>query len=96
MKAAGDLGRGSCFEKQSQRLDQIDSGFFNRSALARNAKLWAQRDKTVILTLDNRGQPLCCLHDPSLHQVQGREAAGWHTDPKRPFGRFPSAATLDR
>jgi hypothetical protein len=58
MHAASDLGRGGCFEKQSERLNQIDSGFFNRSALARNVQRGAQGDKAVVLTFDNRGQAL--------------------------------------
>jgi hypothetical protein len=33
-EAAGDLGRGCCFKKKRQSLDQVDSRFFNRRALA--------------------------------------------------------------
>ena len=58
MQAARDLGRGGHLEKQRERLDQIDAGIFNRSALARDVKLGTQRDKTVVLTFDNRCQAL--------------------------------------
>jgi hypothetical protein len=53
MEAAGDLGGVGGFEKQRQGLDQIHSGFFDRSALARDIQLGAQGDKAVILTLDD-------------------------------------------
>lgn len=45
VKAPGDFGRGGSFEEQRERLNEVDSGFFNGRTLARNIELRAQRRK---------------------------------------------------
>jgi hypothetical protein len=52
---SGDFGCRCRFEKQRESLDEIRSRFFNGRAVARNVKLWAQRDETIVFTLDNGG-----------------------------------------
>src|ERR1035438_9419703 len=68
VKTPGDLRRVGSFEEQRNRLDEVCSRFFNGCTLARDIELRAQRHKSVALTLDNRGEALCWLHDPSLPQ----------------------------
>jgi len=55
VKAPRDFGRVGRFEEQRERLDEVGSRFFNRRTLARNIELRAQRHKSVLLTLDDRG-----------------------------------------
>ena len=70
MKASGNFGRGGSFKEQCERLDEVDSRFFNRRTLARNIEFRAKSYKTIVLTFNNRGQALRRLHDPSLHQFK--------------------------
>src|ERR1039457_1843376 len=71
VKAPGDFGRGRRLEEQRNRLDEVGSRLFNRSTLAGNVEIRAQRYKAVVFTFDDRGQALRWLHNPSLHQGPG-------------------------
>jgi hypothetical protein len=55
VKASVDFGWGGSFEKHRERLNQVGSRLFNRSALTRNFEFRAQHHETIVLTFDNRG-----------------------------------------
>jgi len=67
-KTPGDFRRVGHFEEKRKRLDEVRTRFFNGRTVARNIELGAQRHKSIVLTLDNRGYALCWPHDPSLPQ----------------------------
>jgi hypothetical protein len=70
MGAPGGFRWRGGFEKQRQRFDQIGSraSSIDLPSLA-NIEFRAQRHETVVLTLNDCGQTLHCLHDASLHRL---------------------------
>src|ERR1035438_5528567 len=94
VRASGNFGRGGGFEEQCERLDEVDSRFFNRRTFARNIEFRTKSHKTVVLTFDNRGQALRQLHDPSLHRFKWIRMA-WDSEygnrhhPRRQPGHQP-------
>ena len=58
VRAPGDLRWGCGLKEQSQRLNQIGAGLFNRFPLTRDIEFRAQRYKTIVLSLNDSRQSL--------------------------------------
>lgn len=64
-----DFGRACVLEEQGQRFNEVCPGIFDRRTLAGDVQFRAQSNKAVIFPLDDRGQALPSLHNPSLQQL---------------------------